>query len=171
MRRIPRTILPTPWMPYDFWAPLWGIGTPGNTFGASGWPGANRSILIPFQLPCDAQCYAIWARGNNTTGNYDLGMYDDDLKLIASKGSTAMAAALLEFTVNLRLYGGQTYYMAMACDNTTAAFARWAPAVPIADGVGVLMQTSAFPLPNPAVFAVAVDAYVPNFGLSARTVI
>lgn len=169
MRGLPTPQLPTPWMPYDTINPLGGLGTPGSKFTSSGWPAANTAIYTPISLPCDAQCYALWARGANTTGNYDLGIYDSSLNLIASKGSTANANAILEFLVDLRLYGGVTYYLAMVASSTSSSIFRWQPGSAARCAImGYSEQASALPLPSTMVPVDATNDYAPMIALGFR---
>lgn len=155
-------------MPYDLWAQLWGLGVPSATYQAAAWPSANRAYYIPFQLPVDAYAYALWARGNNTTGNYDLGLYDENFARITSKGSTALAAALLEHLFELRLYAGRTYYMAMSESSTGSVFRATCGSVARAAQMGLASQDSAHALPSTMTPVDAASDYIPLLALGIR---
>lgn len=129
----------------------------------------NDAHFVPVIFPCDATLYALRFIGANTTGNYDLGLYDRDLNLLASTGSTAMSAAFQTLTLaDLRVSGGKLYYMALALSSTAGSI--WRPdfgAAAFAKGIGFGTQSSALPLPStatPSAFGVNVVPFF-NFGV------
>lgn len=150
---VPAVLLPSPFMPYALLNEINPYGTLSNIWAASTWPSANRAIYQPWLFPTDCSLDEITALGTNTTGNYDLAIYDKDFNRLASKGSTAMAAATLSLSLSgLRIKGGDLYYLAMVCDSASSGYFRCSTgsaARTLIMGVG--NQTSAFPLPNPMV--------------------
>lgn len=162
-------IMPSRWAPSDFVTELNGIGALSG-FGAGTWPAANRAIYVPVQFPADCTVYGIHAAGANTTGNYDLGLYGPDLTLYTNKGSTAMAAALLSHTFSdIRVYGGLTYYMALALSSASGSVARITTGATIKlTYVGIAQQASAVPLPSTMTPATPASDYIPFLALQLR---
>lgn len=123
----------------------------GNaSWTSAAWPAANRAMFIPFrvkQLYVAQQIFTM--NGSVLSGNMDLGVYTHSGRLIASTGVRAQAgmARVQAFSLNFQLSPGE-YYLAMSMDNTTATVFRRAVAATNTAGVmGILQQSSAFPLP------------------------
>lgn len=171
MKTIIRNVLPDPWIPWQeasdttAVATLTGIAS-GTIIGTN-----NDAMYVPVVFPCDATVYALRMAGTNTTGNYDIGFYDAALNRLASKGSTAMAAAILELTIaDMRVRAGELYYAAASFSNTGATIIRinWA-AGGWQRGVGYGLQASGHALPNPGVpGTVGALAVAPLFAFGVR---
>lgn len=139
------------------------------------WPTANKAFYYPFlvtEAPWTVRRIGV-RNGTAVSGNLDVGVYDSEGNRLVSSGSTAQAGTSatqwLDVTDTTLLPG--LYYLALALDNVTGTFVRLASLT--ADqlrSMGVFVQTSAFPLPASATFAVADAAYVPVFFASSRTV-
>lgn len=142
------------------------------TYAAAVWPAANTAILFPVIFPASCTLTALYARGANTTGNYDLGFYLPDLSRLASKGSTAMANATLTLSLpDVRVHAGLTYYVALVCDSTSSSIVRTTTGdinfrIAVAAGMG--QQATALPLPNPFVPATIAADYIPLFAFGLR---
>jgi hypothetical protein len=145
-------ILPDPWTPAS---PLDQLHKQGANTVVGGVMIAvnNDALYAPVVFPCDCTVYALRMAGTNTSGNYDIGFYNAALERLVSKGSTAMAAAILSLTIpDIRVIGGETYYVGFAFSSTAAQGVRVAVGVTGHQrSVGFGVQASAFPLPNPAV--------------------
>ena len=63
------------------------------------------------------------------------------------------------------------WYLAFACDNTTASFFRCASTAGHAQATGVKTMAAAFPLPATATFANAASGYLPSVFASQLTLI
>jgi hypothetical protein len=164
------TILPDPFFPYQIMSELSKQGAITMVSGAIVVTG-NDAVYCPVVFPCDCTLYAMRIGGTNTTGNYDLAFYDAALNRLASKGSTAMAVAVLSLTLpEIRVIGGELYYAACAFSSSSANILRGALAVTgMQRGLGYGMQASAFPLPNPGVPGTAVSmGAVPLFAFGVR---
>lgn len=170
MRRLKRNLLPDPWMPREFWPEILAYGAPPSaTYQASTWPTADRAFYLPFVLPCDARIYAVRARGTNTTGNYDIGLYDEYFRRIASKGSTANANAALELSVDLQLCGGRMYWMALVMSSTSSGVIRATEgSVNRLVFAGLTQEDSALPLPATATPVDIASDFVPMMVLGIR---
>lgn len=116
------------------------------------WGTANRAFYMPFDLPFAYNIKRVfWANGS-ALGNSDIGIYSNRGSKIYSSGSVAQSgASALQFVTlspDILLPPGR-YFLGFSNDGTTnrvsgslftlAADARMG---------GLLMQTSAFPLPT-----------------------
>lgn len=131
-----------------------------NNPAAKDWT-ANYALYMPLYLPWPYNVCRVFAFSGNTTlsGNFDVGIYTMGGARIYSTGSTAFAfaasSAPLYVTADVLLNPGP-YFLAYACDTGGASSSRYFGAGPgLAPGrmMGVLQQTSAFPLPSSATFA------------------
>jgi hypothetical protein len=154
------------------------LGTPIAVSVASvaniAWPAANRAVYVPFVVNAPIVVVKLMIQnGNVASGNFDIGIYDDQGDRLVSSGSTAQsgtAVAQAVDTTDITLLPG-AYYFGVVMDNTTGVIAGLGPAVGICSAAGVLSQSTAFPLPATATFAAAQNAYVPLVALTARTLI
>lgn len=128
----------------------------GLGLGAIGWSSANKAIYIPFQVSeifIVDNMYTI--NGGTVSGNIDVGIYEHGGTRLVSSGSTAQAGAssIQEFNVTNTTLNPGLYYFAVAVSNTTATLEMWTPTAAISRSLGVMEETSAFPLPSTATFA------------------
>ena len=132
------------------------------TAGAT-WPTANKAWYMPFYLNEGLTVYQMGVWVATSSGNVDVGIYDEFGTRLVSLGSTACPSAgpaLLDIS-NTALVPG-TYYAALAVDNTTASLRRLnTPAAGVGRTFGVQVQTSAFALPATATFTPVDAAYYP----------
>lgn len=146
----------------------------GITAAAAAWPTSNKAIFVPFVVHQPFTVVKAFIEIGAASGNIDVGVYDDQKNLLVSDGGHAQAGANAIQTFDLTdttLQPG-VYYMAVAADNTTGTVFRFAFTNNLwAGAAGVLMQTSAYPLPATANWAAAVDAYVPFLCLTSRTTV
>ena len=148
----------------------------GTTLGSATWPAANRAIAYPFTLDESTTVVKLWAyNGAAVSGNVDLAIYDESWVRKVSIGSTPQAGTnvIQEFNIADTPLDAGRYYMALCCDNTTAAFFRTAsPAVDVLKVWGMAQQAvGAVTLPDPFVPALVASAYIPYFGASLRTLV
>lgn len=125
-----------------------------NNFGsvATAWPAANTAIFMPIivQRPVTFTQIAFFVQ--TSSGNYDVGIYDDSMSRIVSSGSTALAGSAVILVNNITdtpVVPGY-YWMAMALSSTTARVRVATPAIGMSRATGVLSQASALPLPATA---------------------
>lgn len=159
---------------------LEGIGTQlfqtggGLNAGVQTWPAANRALYIPVIVPTTVTVVKMFMlNGATINGNFDVGIYDDQKNLIVSKGSTAHASAnvIQAFDITDTTLSPGVYYFGIASDSATATIQAFTNAIPLCQASGVLSQATAFPLPSPAVWVAAQDAYVPIVRATLRTVV
>lgn len=164
-----RQILPTPWIPDNIAGEYTLFGT--TTFSSSMSPGnANAAIFIPCRFPVSARISAMSCRTANTTGNFDLGLYDSNFVLIASLGTTAMSAQTQVLNVTRFVQHGTVLYAAVALSNTSGRVAGYATgSIANLVGSGVMEQASALPLPSTA--TPAKDSSWTNIPLISFTII
>ncbi len=107
---------------------------------------ANRAWLIAVNVPTPVTVTAIRTSIAASSGNLDVGLYNNSGTRLASSGSVtcpAAGAASINFTASATINPG-IYYLAISADNTTATFNRSG-----IDGVvGVNYFASSFPLPS-----------------------
>lgn len=142
-------------------------------FVSTAWGTANLAIAIPVFLPFRYPVRNLFVYNFATVaGNVDAGIYNKDLVLIASAGTTLMAGAtgLQFFPKDITLEPG-TYYLAMSSSSTTATFAcnvglgtatreRY---------LGMLQMATALPLPATLTAAAVANARVPLIGMSKQS--
>lgn len=161
---------------YFQWVPRMAIGTVGYgsmladwanctntvTTTAAVWPSANRAIFTAVYTDVPVLVQTMGIQVSTQSGNVDVGIYDAvGTRLVAAGTTSTGAAGLQTFNItDTRLNPGQ-YWIAMACDNTTAGFTRLAPATNVAQVTGVQQMASAMNLPATATFANPASAYAP----------
>lgn len=144
----------------------------GSGIASATWPTTKLALYVPITLPRNTAFRAIRAfvvTGAAASGNFDLGVYDENWNRLFSTGSTAHSgtAAPQLVTVDWTLTAGR-YYLACAFDNTTAAVAGVSgfTAGTLAS-LGVAQQVlTDLPLPATATPAVCTQTYLPDFGIS-----
>ena len=142
----------------------WGAGTASAVY-----PAANLAIYAPFRIAAPIVVTDLWCvNGATASGNVDIGIYDGAGNKIVSAGSTAQSgtSTIQTFNITDTLLGGGLFYLAIALDNTTGTFLRFAPSAPVGRIIGLAQQASAFALPATATFATFAQTYLPNMGLS-----
>ena len=141
-----------------------------STAPASGsYSSSNLGFFVPFYLYAQATAYGMkCVNGASVSGNIDMGIYSVDGRRLASKGSTAQsgtsAEQTLTFTTPLSMSPG-FYFMAIACDNTTATFFRRNTSSVLLKALGMYQATSVFALPATVTYATITTSYVPAFGV------
>jgi hypothetical protein len=142
----------------------------GLTSGNAVWPAASRALYIPVQVESTVTAYQMGVIVAVSSGNVDVGIYDQQFARLTSMGSTAVAAAGFQaFNIADVVLTPGIYYLAMCVDNTTASFLRLAPAAELQRTCGVQQQAvGAVTLPNPATPANPASAYVPALMASTR---
>lgn len=139
------------------------------------WPAANQALYVPFVVDKTATIVkGFWYNGAAVSGNVDLAVYNESYVRQVSIGSTAQSGTSAIQEVNIAdtsLTPGR-YYLALACDNTTAEFIRVdISTVQLAKALGIAEQASAFALPSTATPIVPTYARIPVFGVSLRTLV
>lgn len=169
LRSSERLTLPDPWIPVDpgdkissvFAISSIGAGTIVST--------NNDAHYIPVVFPCDATLYALRFAGANTTGNYDLGLYDANLTRLASTGSTALSAAIQSLSLpDMRVRAGELYYCALAMSSTSGQAFRPNYSVSQMRGFGIGREASALPLPSTGNPGAPVNSVIPIFAFGVR---
>ena len=151
-----------------------GVSCLGGGGSSAVWPVANQACFVPFQVyvPSLIQQLMIW-NGTAVSGNVDVGVYTQDGTRVVSSGSTAQAGTsqVQAFNVTDTQIPPGSYYMAQVLDNATGTFLRPPMTAVEAAVLGVLAQTSAFPLPSTATFAAAISTGVPQIAAFLRSLV
>lgn len=159
--------------PESMAAPISSLGI--NLSNSFAWPTANLAIYIPVEIyqPVTIAKMAV-CNGTAVSGNIDVGIYDVSQDNWITKGSTAQTgtSAIQIFDITDTLLNPGLHYMAVALDNTTATLMGYTGGVaPEIGAHGVFQQASAFPLPNPAVFAAFAQTVVPLIMMTPKVTI
>lgn len=154
-----------------------GVGTRApaagsNPFASTAWATANLAILCPVFIPCRYPVKNLFVYNFATLGgNVDVGIYSEDLQLLASSGSTVQAGAstIQFFAKDIVLRPGQ-YYFGMSSSSTTATFAASQLGTATRERYfGLLQMATALPLPQTFVPASVANARVPGIGITWRS--
>lgn len=141
-------------------------------FVTGAWPTANRAIFVPFEVESPRTAtQMVTYNGTTASGNLDAGIYDINGNRLRSTGSTAQAgtAALQVINITDLLLTPGLYFMSLVLDNTTGGFVRNASALLMhMEASGLRHMASAFPLPDPATYAVPNSVYFPAFGVTTE---
>ena len=162
MRRLERTLLPNPYVPL---IPNWDV----HAIGSSGVPASgtvvgsnNLALYMPVVFPADVTVYELRIISTTATGNYDIGLYDDQFRRLASSGSVALSNAVKTLALpDLRLKGGLVYYQALSLSNLASTLVRWGSVVRSLINAGVYQEASAVPLPATATPVQVVGGAIP----------
>jgi hypothetical protein len=170
MQRLPRQqLLPDPWFDEKPW--MQGEAVANNSWTTNTFSGAvNRAYYLPQVFPVRATLYALRIHTGNTSGNYDLGVYDAAGNKIASTGSTAMAVGIQTLALaDISVPAGGLLYAALALSNTAGTIAK-IPFTPLAApiGAGLMEESSALPLPTNMTPVICTTANIPIFVWGVR---
>ena len=146
----------------------------GSSSAASAaWPSANLAILIPFRLPAPLLVQRLFLlNGATASGNVDIGIYDVAGTRLVSTGSTAQSgtSAVQSVDVTDTPLAAGLFYLALAMDGTTGTVQRKTTSnVASCKALGMAQVASAFALPATVTFATCTNAFIPYFGLTARS--
>lgn len=139
---------------------LLSVRSSGGSSGGT-WPVASKAIFLPVVIPEPITVVQAMITVAVQSGNVDVGLYREDGGRVWSAGSTAVAAAGIQaFTIPALTLIPALYFMAMACDNITASFERYATAnarKPLA----LMEAATSFALPTSVTAVVAAADYFP----------
>lgn len=151
------------------------VGT--STVPASAaWPTNNQAFLIPFPVAGPVTIAELFFKAGTTPGttNYDLGIYDENFKLLASLGATAAVNttdAVLPvgggaLAAPLGLQRGR-YYLGMSSASTALTVQGFVWTNQTARAFGLQQMATAHPLPatfTPASYST--QTFVPLVGMT-----
>jgi hypothetical protein len=133
------------------------------------WPTANMAIYVPILVPSRVVVVKLWfASGSTGTGNVDMGLYDASGNAVVSATAAAKITSANEqiFDVTDTPVGPGRYYVALSASNNTDTFTGCLAAAPIAAGLGLLTEASAYPLPATATMVIDQTlGFVPSMGV------
>lgn len=164
----------TPFSLESLGLPLMQLGVTIASPGSSTWPTANKVFAVRFRI-VGRQYTArrmFVANGATTSGNFDIGIYDQFLNRLVAMGSTAQSGISQNQVVNIAdtvLLPDQDYWMALVFDNTTATVQRYSSlSVQYGRTFSMFVQTSGFALPSTLTFNPLDATFVPLFGILSR---
>lgn len=139
-----------------------------TSVSSAAFPSANRAYYIPILVPYAVVVTKLFCINGGTAGNnFDIGIYDVAGTKIVSTGSTAQSGTSQVQTVDITdtILGPGLFYMALACNGTSATFAVWSSGgTRFMNAIGAFTQSTAFALPATATFATAASFYIPIIG-------
>lgn len=152
-----------------------GRGGGGGSAASTAWTANNQAFAIPFTVAGPVTVLRLFFQAGTSPGtaNYDLGIYNDAFKLIASLGATAAVNttdAILPsgggvLTAPTTLPRGR-YYLAMSAAATTITVRGLAPTNQIPRMLGVQTMATAHPLPATFVPAsMGTTTFIPTLGM------
>ena len=153
---------------WDFISPALSVFSAGGNTSATGWQTANRAIYMPVIVYKPLTIDTFFVSNSGASGNFDVGLFLPDQTVIATTGSTGQSANVFQkVTVTAFNITPRVYYFGVSMDNTTGGMTFFSSigTVAILDGLGIKQQSTAFPLPSPAVFATITDTRIPLVGM------
>lgn len=149
------------------------VANSGSFSATTAWGSANRSMLVPFQLTDTfVSTTAFVVSGSTANGNWDIGIYDNTLNLLAHTGSVAQTSSPVWNTATLAytLYPGK-YWLGFSSNSSTAVYnCLLFGAASRARAMGVRQADSNFPLAtNPTLVTTPTSSQVAVFGISSVT--
>lgn len=167
--RRPEPLL-TPWSTCAIGDPLAGLAS--GTL-ASGTTGANRAVLVPFQLAHEFTVMKVfWANGATVgTDNVDVGVYTEAgvKKFTSGAVLSAGASIVQEVDVTDFLLTPGRYWLALSMSGNTATVQQSVLSAELLRMTGVAYMSAAHVLPASITPANTGDQYVPLFGIAERT--
>ena len=118
------------------------------SYGA--WPVANLGLFMPITINEAVTIKRMFVNMTGTSGNADVGIYDEDGKRLVSVGGFGVPTAGQTMSIDIAdtLLEAGRYYLAVVCNSTVPQFLRW---VPVSLGgnliFGVREVAAAYPLP------------------------
>lgn len=87
-----------------------------NAIGGASWPLGNLAVYIPIHMPSRFTVSRFMVCSANTTGNVDVGLYDQSGNRLISTGTVAKnSATLMYFGVTDRSFSAGHYYLGLVC--------------------------------------------------------
>ena len=132
---------------------------------------ANQARYCPIVIhrPCTA--FRFWFRTSGVqTGNYDVGIYDENGTRLVSSGSTALPTtqnAVMVDIADTPLVAGR-YYLAHAVSSATSSQAVGLASIVNMRAYGNVTQASALPLPATMTFGTSGESSSPIMGIDVR---
>ena len=148
-----------------------------STPASAAWPTLYLAIFVPIRVSVPVKTTSVWwYNGATVNASYkiDVGIYSADFTKLGSIGLTAQGTALVIQSVALATeFGPGLFYMAMT-HNYIETFWRWNGITASCCAItGMFQQPLSNPYSLPAVATPATVgyAYIPVFGITARSFI
>lgn len=132
---------------------------------------ANQARYCPIVIYRSCTAFRFWFRTSGVqTGNYDVGIYDENGTRLVSSGSTALPttqnAVMVDIT-DTPLTAGR-YYLAHAISSGTSSQAVGNASIVTLRSYGNVTQASALPLPATMTFGSSGESSSPIMGIDVR---
>lgn len=138
---------------------------------STGWPAANRALIIPFTLPWDYPVKRVfWANGATVSGTAAFGVYSPGGSQFFATASTSKAgsASTLQFvTADVILPKGPCYFVLVMSGTTTACMGSTSVTAAMGRALGSKQQdVGSTTLPAALTKAQQASALLPLFGVT-----
>lgn len=136
----------------------------GSTTANIAFPTVNLGVFTPVWVEQPVTAYKMGIIVGTQSGNVDVGIYNEFGTAVVRAGTTAVAAAGAQlFDITDTLLQPGVYFLAIACDNTTATFRATATSGGLTRTVGQATVASAFSsgLITPVTYAAPTVNYLP----------
>jgi hypothetical protein len=147
-----------------------GRGVANIAPGTNAWSAANRALYVPFRVTEEVTVYQIgFGSGATAGGNVSVGIYDSAYnRLVSGTAARVVSSETFVNTTDVVLLPG-LYYMGMAVDGTNNMATFSLVNVQIAHLIGIRMEESAYPLPDPMTPVKTATVFAPFMGLWLRS--
>lgn len=132
------------------------------------WTANNKAYYYPFTLYAHCTAYQLlFMVGSTSSGNIDVGIYDNEANLIVGAGSTAMSAStstVQQINITDTALKPGRYFLGVACSTTAGTCFNGGSSSndeQILPLLPVYEQASALPLPSTATPVLCTDAAPP----------
>jgi len=138
--------------------------------GSGAWPTANKAFYQPIYIPESCTMTHFVYYGDGASGNVCMALYNSAGVRLVTTGSVAHVGGTSAHVIaaNYSLDTG-AYFIGCAMDNAAGSMFRYNASIQILRLAGCFQETSAFPLPTTATFAVMTVAYLPMAGIAIGT--
>ncbi len=148
-------------------------GDMGTLLTSTTWFAANLAFFIPVRFTREEVIRKFyWMNGATVSGNVDCGLYAPDGTKIVSTGSTAQSGTTAIQIVDTTdtVVGPGLFYLALACDNTTAAFGMASSFTnPMIQILGCAEVATSFILPATVTLGSTSRTSIPHCGCSLES--
>jgi hypothetical protein len=148
-------------------------GLPIGSLSLAVWPAANLGYLIPFRLHQNLVVRKMFIyNGSTASGNVSLAIYGEDfIQKVVLSAAHAGGSTIQELDIaDITLVPGR-YYMGISFDNNAAVVQGYSSPALYLRQLGVCQMVAAYPLPSTFVPAVMTQAFIPQVGISLRSLI
>jgi hypothetical protein len=147
---------------------------PTGAPASSTWPSSNLAIASPIYIDSYGTVVKMFmANGATASGNFDIGLYDENFNRLVSSGAVAQSGtgAIQTFDVTDTPVRPGRHYIAISSSAATGTLVRLSVGPLYLRPLGVVQMAAAHPLPATITPAAVANSFVFLAGLSYRVTI